>query len=89
MIERELRPMQAVADAGTAVDRLVELYDDAAGALRNALERYLAGGRRRTPPSGSPSATRNCGSAIARTGRCRASGAPPPSSRRPGPTPRR
>ncbi len=28
MIERELRPMQAVADAGTAVDRLVELYDD-------------------------------------------------------------
>jgi AMP nucleosidase len=44
MIERELRPMQAVADAGTAIDRLVELYEDAAGALRNALERYLAGG---------------------------------------------
>ncbi len=34
------------------------------------------GGRRRTPPSGSPFATRSCGSAIARTGRCRASGAP-------------
>jgi AMP nucleosidase len=44
MIERELRPMQEVADAATAIDRLVALYDDAAGALRAALERYLAGG---------------------------------------------
>ncbi len=44
MIERELRPMQAVPDAATAVDQLIALYDGATSALRDALERYLEGG---------------------------------------------
>ena len=44
MAERELRPMQAVPDAGAAVERLCALYDGATRALRGALERYLDGG---------------------------------------------
>ena len=44
MIEHELRPMEAVADVATAVDRLVELHAGATQALRTALTRYLDGG---------------------------------------------
>ncbi|MCJ2027046.1 AMP nucleosidase [Methylobacterium sp. J-067] len=50
MIERELRPMQAVPDAASAVAQLVTLYDGATSALREALERYLGGG---APPDAS------------------------------------
>ena len=44
MIEDELRPMEAVADVATAVDRLVELHAGATQALRTALTRTLDGG---------------------------------------------
>ncbi len=50
MIERELRPMQAVPDAASAVAQLVTLYEGATSALREALERYLGGG---APPDAS------------------------------------
>ncbi|MDP4022196.1 AMP nucleosidase [Methylobacterium sp. NEAU 140] len=44
MVERELRPMQAVPDVDTAIERLIALYAEATRALREALERYLDGG---------------------------------------------
>ncbi|WP_375464893.1 AMP nucleosidase [uncultured Methylobacterium sp.] len=47
MIEDELRPMEAVSDVATAVDRLAALHDGATRALRAALLRTLDGG---TPP---------------------------------------
>ncbi|UMY15980.1 AMP nucleosidase [Methylobacterium organophilum] len=40
----ELRPMEAIADAETAVDRLETLFDGATRSLCAALERYLQGG---------------------------------------------
>ncbi len=45
----ELRPMEAVAGPEAAVARLVALHAEATGALRTALERFLAGG---APPDG-------------------------------------
>ncbi len=81
--------MRAVADAGSAVDRLAELYDGAAEALRQALERYLAGGPPPDATERSPSAIPNCGSATAQPARCRGCGGRLPSSRRPEPTPPR
>ena len=48
MFADELRPMEAVATPEVAVDRLVALHEAAAGALREALGRYLSDG---TPPA--------------------------------------
>lgn len=47
MIERELRPMQAVPDVASAVDRLISLYDGATAYLRRdrILDETPAAGR--------------------------------------------
>ncbi|KQT76706.1 AMP nucleosidase [Methylobacterium sp. Leaf465] len=44
MIRDELRPMESVSDAETAVERLAALHAGAIAALRSALARYLDGG---------------------------------------------
>ncbi|MGU3540196.1 AMP nucleosidase [Methylobacterium sp. A54F] len=44
MVENELRPMEAVGDPETAVDRLTALHAEATRALRTALARTLDGG---------------------------------------------
>ena len=47
MVSDELRPMEAVGDPETAVDRLAALHAGATGALQDALTRYL---ETRVPP---------------------------------------